>query len=190
MAMAMAMAQSSPVPIGLGFRNANLSIQSPVSSRRNVNLTRKSSRSPVIVCCAEKPQSRISRSTSTSTSGTSAVNDGDDERGNIILRAAWYGAEALGNIVSAFSPKNPAVTLSDASDASDAFQGPLARDFVVQAIKDDYEKGYFVTGWFCFLSVNSFGLLMFSMLWSICLSLPIRNGCRGSRGPTKIIKVL
>ena len=139
------MAQSAPVPIGLGFPNAKLSIQPAVSSLCSVNLTHRSSRKPAIVCSAEKPQRRISRSTSTSTSGTSSINgsDDDDERGNIILRAAWYGAEALGNIVSVFSPKNPTLTVSDTSDA---FQGPLARDFVVQAIKDDYEKGYFVTG--------------------------------------------
>lgn len=75
-----------------------------------------------------------SRSTSMST---------NDDSPNFVLRAAWYAAEALGNVASLFNPKPPASSLSDSMDA---FQGPLGHDYVVQAIVDDYDKGYFVTG--------------------------------------------
>lgn len=66
----------------------------------------------------------------------------NDDSPNFVLRAAWYGAEALGNVAALFNPK-PSV---DFSDSSDTLQGALGRDYVVQSIVDDYDKGYFVTG--------------------------------------------
>ncbi|KAI5055907.1 hypothetical protein GOP47_0029714 [Adiantum capillus-veneris] len=66
----------------------------------------------------------------------------NDESPNFVLRAAWYGAEALGNISALFNPKPS----TDVYDSSDVFQGPLGRDYVIQSIIDDYDKGYFVTG--------------------------------------------
>lgn len=85
-------------------------------------------------------ESKSSSSLSGGAGGSSS--SGNEDSPNVILRAAWYGAEALGNIVAAFNPK-PSVSLSDSVDA---IQGPLSRDYVVQAVIDDYDKGYFVTG--------------------------------------------
>lgn len=66
----------------------------------------------------------------------------DDESPNFVLRAAWYGAEALGNFTSLFNTKRT-VSLSNSADA---LEGTLSHDYVVQAIIDDYGEGYFVTG--------------------------------------------
>nr|AVX27675.1 hypothetical protein [Hymenophyllum caudiculatum] len=69
--------------------------------------------------------------------------DKPDADANIVLRLAWYGAEALGNIVAVFNPKPPE---SLPESGADTMQGPLTRENVVEAVKDDYVKAYFVTG--------------------------------------------
>ena len=141
-----AMAQGGSVPSGLGLPASKFLISSSFSHRHAVKLTPKSSRDPLVLCSAENPESRITRSSSSSSPSQSSTSSavGDDERENIILKDAWYGAEALGNIVSVFSPaKDPSASFPDTSDVS---RGPHSRDCVIQAIKDDYGKGYFVTG--------------------------------------------
>jgi hypothetical protein len=56
---------------------------------------------------------------------------------------AWYGSEAFGKVVAAFRPRS-----DDAEDEEGevAFVGPVSRNEVVELIRKDYERSYFVTG--------------------------------------------
>uniref|UniRef100_A0A2N9F5Y2 Uncharacterized protein n=1 Tax=Fagus sylvatica TaxID=28930 RepID=A0A2N9F5Y2_FAGSY len=65
---------------------------------------------------------------------------------NAVLKVAWYGSELLGIAASFFrSPSNveaPERVLELAGDGS----GVADRSVVVETIKDDFERSYFVTG--------------------------------------------
>eukprot|EP00250_Pteridium_aquilinum_P007319 c17063_g1_i1 orf=401-1135(-) len=110
----------------------------PPPSSRLGPLTQSRARQNRLAVSAEKSANSSDsdgapRSTSMST---------NDEGPNFVLRAAWYGAEALGNVAALFNPKS-SISLSDSTDP---LQGALDRDYVIQAIVDDYDRGYFVTG--------------------------------------------
>lgn len=65
---------------------------------------------------------------------------------NALLKAAWYGSELLGIAASFFrspaSAEAPARDFVPAGDGSGAFD----RGVVVETIKEDYQRSYFVTG--------------------------------------------
>lgn len=60
-----------------------------------------------------------------------------------LVKAAWYGSEAFGKLVAAFRPPR---SLEVEEDQQEIFDGPLARKDVVELIRKDYDRSYFVTG--------------------------------------------
>ncbi|KAJ3680300.1 hypothetical protein LUZ60_016578 [Juncus effusus] len=63
------------------------------------------------------------------------------ESENAVLKAAWYGSELLGIAASFFrpSPSSPESLEETVTDGGESFQ-------VTEAIKQDFERCYFVTG--------------------------------------------
>ncbi|KAL3701163.1 hypothetical protein R1sor_019185 [Riccia sorocarpa] len=61
-----------------------------------------------------------------------------------LVKLAWYGSEAFGNVVSVFRPRPSEV--GDADDGELKFDGPVGRETSVELIKKDYDRSYFVTG--------------------------------------------
>ncbi|OEL14161.1 hypothetical protein BAE44_0024819 [Dichanthelium oligosanthes] len=65
---------------------------------------------------------------------------------NAVLKAAWYGSELLGVAASLFRPA-PSSPEGDAGGyAEGGAAGALDRAGVVEAIKEDFARSYFVTG--------------------------------------------
>ncbi|XP_028556435.1 uncharacterized protein LOC110111168 isoform X3 [Dendrobium catenatum] len=74
---------------------------------------------------------------------SSSPGDGGSKSENAVLRVAWYGSELLGIAASFFRPTPLQEELSKVSDDE---LGILDRGRVVEAIKDDFRRSYFVTG--------------------------------------------
>lgn len=73
---------------------------------------------------------------------------------NVVLKAAWYGSELLGIAASFFRPGSSAGTLEESTrdgDESECF----GRAQVVEAIKEDFERSYFVTGSRCIVYIST-----------------------------------
>lgn len=92
------------------------------------------------------------------TESSSSTKDSEPE--NLLLKAAWYGSELLGIAASYVrSPKNveetPELALDDGS-------GVIDRAAVVESIKGDFQRSYFVTGFFA-------GALFSDVLLSVLL---------------------
>lgn len=92
------------------------------------------------------PRCNVENSTSNSSNNTSTSSQ-DSESENLLLKMAWYGSEFLGIAASIF--RSPAGTeapsegnLELATDGS----GLVDRALVVDNIKDDFQRSYFVTG--------------------------------------------
>ncbi|KAJ8900569.1 hypothetical protein K2173_025346 [Erythroxylum novogranatense] len=65
---------------------------------------------------------------------------------NALLKLAWYGSELLGIAASVFrSPSKTVETREDFKLAVDE-SGTVDRAIVVEKIKEDFERSYFVTG--------------------------------------------
>ncbi|KAL4567047.1 hypothetical protein LXL04_022618 [Taraxacum kok-saghyz] len=86
-----------------------------------------------------------SNSTSTETSATGQSS----ESKNLLLKTAWYGSELLGIAASFFRPSqivdkeaNRGIELAGDGDEV----GVIDRSVIVETIKDDYQRSYFVTG--------------------------------------------
>lgn len=71
----------------------------------------------------------------------------DSESENALLKLAWYGSELLGIAVSFFRPPLEAGAPLQEPDGSwvDG-SGPVDRTQVVETIKEDFQRSYFVTG--------------------------------------------
>ncbi|RLM66249.1 uncharacterized protein C2845_PM16G17420 [Panicum miliaceum] len=65
---------------------------------------------------------------------------------NAVLKAAWYGSELLGIAASLLRPAPSSPEEGAAGDAEGGEAGALDRAGVVEAIKDDFARSYFVTG--------------------------------------------
>ncbi|CAK9227473.1 unnamed protein product [Sphagnum jensenii] len=61
-----------------------------------------------------------------------------------LVKLAWYGSEAFGNLVSLFRPASSSTAQED--EEGEEFQGPISRKDAVDAIRKDYDRSYFVTG--------------------------------------------
>ncbi|CAA6673735.1 unnamed protein product [Spirodela intermedia] len=77
--------------------------------------------------------------------------EGDDEGGsrseNAVLKAAWYGSEMLGIAASFFRPSSE--KLREREEKPLVGEGELGlpgRERVVESIKEDFQRSYFVTG--------------------------------------------
>ncbi|XP_042504998.1 uncharacterized protein LOC122081786 [Macadamia integrifolia] len=82
------------------------------------------------------------QTTSNSSSSTKAASESD----NVLLRLAWYGSELLG-IAASFirSPSNTGAPAKELELPEDG-EGVVDRTQVVETIKDDFQRSYFVTG--------------------------------------------
>ncbi|CAO2043425.1 unnamed protein product [Urochloa humidicola] len=65
---------------------------------------------------------------------------------NVVLKAAWYGSELLGIAASLLRPAPPSPEGDAGGDAEGDAAGALDRAGVVEAIKGDFARSYFVTG--------------------------------------------
>lgn len=83
-----------------------------------------------LVCRAEKKSSRTPPTSDTSP----------------LVKLAWYGSEAFGKIVSGFRPSLSAREAKEEEEEEEQFVGSVSRRDVVEAIRKDYERSYFVTG--------------------------------------------
>ncbi|XP_020585750.1 uncharacterized protein LOC110028298 [Phalaenopsis equestris] len=73
----------------------------------------------------------------------SSPGDGRSNSENAVLRVAWYGSELLGIFASFFRPTSVQEELANVVDDG---LGIPDRGRVVEAIKDDFRRSYFVTG--------------------------------------------
>ncbi|WZZ48660.1 hypothetical protein YC2023_048767 [Brassica napus] len=77
------------------------------------------------------------------------TSKGGGEPENVLLKIAWYGSELLGIAASAFrspaSPPPPTTTEQDYEIPVDC-SGRAVRVAVVDSIKHDFKRSYFVTG--------------------------------------------
>ncbi|KAL9141978.1 hypothetical protein ABFS82_14G139500 [Erythranthe guttata] len=79
-------------------------------------------------------------------SSNSPVNDDVSESENVLLKIAWYGSEFLG--VAASFLRSPA-KFGDAGASTELsvdVSGKIDRAAVVETIKEDFQRSYFVTG--------------------------------------------
>ncbi|KAH9609060.1 hypothetical protein KSS87_021820 [Heliosperma pusillum] len=65
---------------------------------------------------------------------------------NVVLKVAWYASELLGIAASAFQPPRPAAPVDEYQELTANASGIVDRAVVVDAIKQDFERSYFVTG--------------------------------------------
>lgn len=90
-------------------------------------------------CNGENPRSN-------SSSSSSSPESSEPEAENALLKVAWYSSELLGIAASFFrSPSNveaPETVVELSGDGS----GVADRSLVVETIKDDFQRSYFVTG--------------------------------------------
>lgn len=100
------------------------------------------------------------------TESSSSTKDSEPE--NLLLKAAWYGSELLGIAASYVrSPKNveetPELALDDGS-------GVIDRAAVVESIKGDFQRSYFVTGFFAgaLFSDVLLSVLLFVLIFFMC----------------------
>ncbi|KAI3703541.1 hypothetical protein L1987_73692 [Smallanthus sonchifolius] len=70
---------------------------------------------------------------------------GGGNSGNIILKAAWYGSELLGIGASFFRSRKDVVE-GDNRSMEVGEDGVIERAVIVETIKGDFERSYFVTG--------------------------------------------
>ncbi|KAF8702550.1 hypothetical protein HU200_032934 [Digitaria exilis] len=91
---------------------------------------------------ARKPVSGGSPAAGAEDTGTSSSRSE-----NAVLKAAWYGSELLGIAASLFRPPPTEVgSDGEAEGGGGAAGSSLDRAGVVEAIKDDFARSYFVTG--------------------------------------------
>ncbi|KAM3388667.1 hypothetical protein ACQJBY_011046 [Aegilops geniculata] len=117
-------APATPLPTGHHRQNAGVLLQRPSRRRFRLNAQKKPG--------------------STSTSPRTGTPSGS-ESDNVVLKAAWYGSEALGIAASFFRPPSPEADAGAADDGASESQ-PVGRAQVAEAIKDDFARSYFVTG--------------------------------------------
>ncbi|PKA59598.1 hypothetical protein AXF42_Ash018065 [Apostasia shenzhenica] len=76
--------------------------------------------------------------------GPSAGDTGSSPE-NAVLRLAWYGSELLG-IASSFFRPAPQAPPGEIPEVGDSMSAPVDHARVVESIKDDFKRSYFVTG--------------------------------------------
>ncbi|XP_068634512.1 uncharacterized protein [Aristolochia californica] len=74
-------------------------------------------------------------------------NDEDSQSENLVLKMAWYGSELLG-IAASFlrSPADATKAGGEVAVSGDEELGVMGRAQVVEAIREDFRRSYFVTG--------------------------------------------
>ncbi|KAI3449212.1 hypothetical protein Pfo_005877 [Paulownia fortunei] len=89
---------------------------------------------PKFRCCARNP------------TNNSSANNRESEPENVLLKVAWYGSEFLG--IAASFLRSPAKTggAGVSVELSVDVLGKIDRAAVVETIKEDFQRSYFVTG--------------------------------------------
>lgn len=80
---------------------------------------------------------------------TSTDSDQGSESGNLLLKTAWYGSELLGIAASFFrSPENVVEGGNGGIELAEdgVGVGVIDRSIIVETIKGDFQRSYFVTG--------------------------------------------
>ncbi|KAL6982070.1 hypothetical protein U1Q18_023686 [Sarracenia purpurea var. burkii] len=85
---------------------------------------------------------RCSGENPTSTSSTKQ----DTEPENVLLKMAWYGSELLGIAASFFRSPSNVVASDGVLELAVDGSGAVDRAVVVETIKEDFQRSYFVTG--------------------------------------------
>lgn len=100
-------------------------------------------------CCTFQPTNcrklyRIRCNGQNSSSNSSAKRESEPQ--NALLKVVWYGSELLG-IAASFlrSPSNVEIPQKDLKLARDGSEA-VDRAIVVETIKEDFARSYFVTG--------------------------------------------
>ncbi|GAB4861682.1 hypothetical protein Ancab_036935 [Ancistrocladus abbreviatus] len=70
--------------------------------------------------------------------------DSEPQTENLLLKMAWYGSELLGIVASLF--RSNAEASSQYSELVHDGSGPVDRTAIVDTIKQDFQRSYFVTG--------------------------------------------
>lgn len=97
---------------------------------------------------------------------SSATGETGSESENVVLRAAWYGSEVLG-IVASFFRSAPTAPSTSAEIVEDGLGLVMGRVQVVEAIKKDFDRSYFVTGYLIFFINFFFGALLVKFKYRI-----------------------
>ncbi|GAB2271746.1 hypothetical protein Dimus_006575 [Dionaea muscipula] len=101
--------------------------------------------------CRNGQQQNPTRSSSNLTTAAAKKQDDDpDVPENLLLKMAWYGSELLGIAASIFRPPPPSHVVEDLGEfgtelARDG-SGAIDRASIVETIKQDFQRSYFVTG--------------------------------------------
>ncbi|CAH8384837.1 unnamed protein product [Eruca vesicaria subsp. sativa] len=109
----------------------------PINGRSTFRRNRRQFFSTGVSCRGQSPPTNEPRTTSKS-----------PEPENVLLKLAWYGSELLGIAASAFrSPASPPPTTTVPSyEIPVDCSGRAVRVAVVDSIKQDFKRSYFVTG--------------------------------------------
>ncbi|KAM7508626.1 hypothetical protein LguiA_019079 [Lonicera macranthoides] len=82
-----------------------------------------------------------------SNSSSTKNNKGGSESENVVLKIAWYSSELLGIAASFFrSPANVVESPDSVVELAGDGGGAIDRARVVETIKEDFQRSYFVTG--------------------------------------------
>lgn len=80
------------------------------------------------------------------TSSTSTSTNSQDSENNVLLKVAWYSSELLGIAASVIRPPSKNIEVPSSGRELSGSGGAVDRAMVVETIKDDFERSYFVTG--------------------------------------------
>lgn len=91
-------------------------------------------------------------------SNSSSTGNRGPESENALLKLAWYGSEFLGIATSLFRSPPRAEAPQGSLDLHKDSSGAVDRAILVQTIKEDFERSYFVTGFLLTKLYSSFSL--------------------------------
>ncbi|XP_059651351.1 uncharacterized protein LOC132298970 isoform X2 [Cornus florida] len=81
-----------------------------------------------------------------STSNSNSTTRGDTEPENVLLKMAWYSSELLGIAASFLRSPSKVEAPDRGSELVGDGLGVVDRGMVVETIKEDFQRSYFVTG--------------------------------------------
>ncbi|KNA19823.1 hypothetical protein SOVF_057750 [Spinacia oleracea] len=94
-------------------------------------------------CCGLNKENPATRSNNSSV--TAQKKDGGEPE-NVVLKVAWYASELLGIAASAFRPPPSDAIGEYTTELPCDESGAVDRADVVETIKQDFQRSYFVTG--------------------------------------------
>ncbi|TYK03039.1 Nuclear transport factor 2 family protein [Cucumis melo var. makuwa] len=77
---------------------------------------------------------------------TDSPNNQESKPENAVLKVAWYGSELLGIAASFLRPPSDVQTPVRAQELTTDVSGAIPRPLIVETIKEDFRRSYFVTG--------------------------------------------